>query len=331
MDVVVPSGTATASDLASKVEVLADLEPLVAQLMERHLDKRRLWMPSDFMPADERDDEDEDRRRRALRQRARGIPDPARVALALNLVTEEGLPHFHRILAVYLGDDSFWSRWNHLWTAEEDRHGAVLRDYARESRLFKWREVEMMQHAYQEAGFTPDWDRDPYRVFVYTTLQERATQASHRNTGKVAGEFDPTIGGILQNVAAEEARHFNFYREIFRAVLERDPNRALQSALAVIPSLEMPGMTMPNFKELADVVRRVGIYGPWDYKKIVEEALAHWKIELLTGLDEVGRKAQELIMDIPKRLEKVAQYIERRSTLKSFSFDLVYGRTFSLA
>jgi acyl-[acyl-carrier-protein] desaturase len=92
----------------------------------------------------------------------------------------------------------------------------------------------------------------------------------------------------------------------------------------------MPGIAMPNFKELADVVRRVGIYGPWDYKQIVEEALAHWKIDLLTGLNEAGRKAQEMILELPKRLEKVAQYIERKSSIKSFRFDLIYGRTFSL-
>ena len=37
--------------------------------------------------------------------RPEGIPDPIRAALALNMLTEEGLPHFHRLLAVYLGDD----------------------------------------------------------------------------------------------------------------------------------------------------------------------------------------------------------------------------------
>ena len=32
---------------------------------------------------------------------------------------------------------------------------------------------------YIKAGFEPEWDKDPYRVFVYTSLQERATQVSH--------------------------------------------------------------------------------------------------------------------------------------------------------
>lgn len=187
-----------------------------------------------------------------------------------------------------------------------------------------------MQYAYQEAGFTPDWDKDPYRVFVYTTLQERATQMSHRNTGKAVGDNEPVLKGILTNVAADEARHFTFYRRVFKAILEFDPNRALQSAVAIMPSLAMPGSSMPNFREMADIVRRVGIYGPWDYKHIVEEAIEFWKIELMTGLNEMGRNAQEKILEIPKRLQSVAEYIESKTSEKSFSFDFIYNRIFAL-
>ena len=299
MDVIIPPEHSESYETEAKTAVLKEIEPVVEEMMTDHLKKRRLWFPSDFLPSDEQMDEDQDRTLSKLRERARGIADSVRVSVVLNLLTEEGLPHFHRIISRYLGDKSIWGRWNFMWTAEEDRHGCVLRDYARDARLFKWREVEMMQYAYQEAGFTPEWDKDPYRVFVYTTLQERAT-------------------------------HYTFYRKVFEAILDVDPNRALQSAVAIMPSIEMPGISMPNFKEMADIVRRSGIYGPWDYKNIVEEAIRYWKIDLRTGLNEAGRKAQEKIMNIPKRLQKVAEYMERRSKSKSFSFDFIYGRQFSM-
>ena len=125
---------------------------------------------------------------------------------------------------------------------------------------------------------------------------------------------------------ADEAKHFTFYRNVFREILKIDPNRALQSALSILPAIDMPGIKMPNFREMADVIRRAGIYGPWDYKKIVEEAIAFWNIELLEGLNEAGRIAQDKIMAIPERLEKVAQYIERKTEKKSFSFELIYDR-----
>ncbi len=330
MDVLIPTENSESFETLHKAEVLQELEPVAGNLMEQHLSKRRLWMPNDFLPADEQMDEDSESVVGKLRNRARGLSDSVRVAVVLNLITEEGLPHFHRLLSKYLGDDSIWQKWNFMWTAEEDRHGAVLRDYARDARLFRFRDVEMMQYYYQESGFTPDWDKDPYRVFVYTTLQERATQFSHRNTGRVAGEEEPLLKGILSSVAADEAKHFTFYRGVFQSILKIDPNRALESALAIMPSIEMPGVSMPNFREMADVVRRSGIYGPWDYKQIVEEAIDFWKIGVLTGLNEAGRKAQEKIMAIPKRLQKVAEYIDKRSTEKSFSFDFIYDRAFSM-
>jgi acyl-[acyl-carrier-protein] desaturase len=330
MDVITPVEKNEHYENQAKAEVLAAVEPTVETLMEEHRKKRRLWFSSDFLPADEKNDGDDERVLSKLRERARSITDSARVAVVLGLLTEEGLPHFHRLLSKYLGDESVWRKWNFMWTAEEDRHGIILHDYARDARLFRMREIEMMQYAYQEEGFQPEWDKDPYRVFVYTTLQERATQFSHQGTARIVGDEEPVLKGILMNVAADEAKHFNFYRKVFKAILEVDPNRALQSAVSILPSIDMPGVSMPNFREMADVVRRAGVYGPWDYKKIVEEAISFWDIEVLEGLNDAGRKAQDKIMALPGRLERVAKYIESRSDRKAFSFDFIYGRTFAM-
>ena len=312
----------------AKLEVLADLEPVVDQLMQVHESKRVLWFPSELLAATP--DTDPAIHAEKLQERASGISMPARVALALNLLTEEGLPHFHRLLAVYLGSTSFWSRWTNMWTAEEDRHGAVLHDYCMLSRILNTPILERMQFDYIRSGFEPEWDKDPYRVFVYTTLQERATQVSHANTGKLASEYEPTIGTVLANVAKEEARHYAFYREIFKEVLARDPNRALESASKVMPAIDMPGVKIPHFREIADVVRRAGIYGPRDYLRIVEEQIRYWAIEHFTDLKESGKRAQEKILDIPSRLLRIADAMETRSRAKTFSFDVAFAREFTM-
>lgn len=323
-----PKNKPTAETLA-KVEVLADLEHVVAELMVAHESKRVLWFPSELLsPAP---DTDPDKYVSQLRERAEGISLPARVALTVNLLTEEGLPHFHRLLATYLGSDSFWTKWTNLWTAEEDRHGAVLHDYSRDSRILENPVLERMQFEYLKAGFEPSWDKDPYRVFVYTTLQERATQVSHANTGKVASTHEPLIGEVLMNVAKEEARHYTFYRTIFKEVLQRDPNRGLASAAEIMPAIDMPGVNMPHFREMADVIRRAGIYGPRDYLKIVEEQIKYWAIDTLTGLDEIGKRAQEKILGIPARLERIAEVMDTRSRAKSFSFAVTFGKEFKMA
>jgi len=326
MEIIIKENNSAKSSFAQKTEVLKHLEGKVELWMKDHVDKRKLWFSSDFLPADEKMNDDLKKNINDLRNRSRGIKDEVRVSVAMNLLTEEGLPHFHRLIAQYLGDRSFWSKWNNMWTAEEDRHGAILRDYVRDARLFRFREVELMQFHYIESGFNPDWDKDPYKVFVYTTLQERATQFSHKNTGKLVSTNEPLLNGILSNIAADEAKHFTFYRNVFKEIINLDPNNALLSAVDIMPAIDMPGFSMPNFRDMADVIRRVGIYGPRDYKKIVEEAIKFWEIEMLTGLNELAQKAQEKILSIPKRLEKVAEYIEKRTESKTFSFDFIYNR-----
>ena len=165
---------------------------------------------------------------------------------------------------------------------------------------------------------------------VYTTLQERATQVSHANMGKVCAQYEPLIGEVLSNVAKEEARHYVFYRGIFKEVLKRDPNRALASAAEVMPSIDMPGINMPHFREMADVIRRAGIYGPRDYLRIVEEQIRVWAIDRIEGLNESGKKAQEKILAIPARLERVADMMETRSRAKTFSFAVAFAQEFAM-
>jgi acyl-[acyl-carrier-protein] desaturase len=329
MEIIIPQPSYTGNEIILKAEVLQCLESKVEEWISSHISKRKLWFSSDFIPTEEKMNDEQISIKTKLRERAKGIKDQVRVALAINLLTEEGLPHFHTLLTKYLGDNSFWAKWTNMWTAEEDRHGNVIRDYVRDSHIFNFREIELMQFHYVESGFNPDWDMDPYKVFVYTTLQERATQISHKNTGKAAGEEEPLINGILSSIAADEAKHFAFYRNVFKEILKLDPNGALISASAIMPAIDMPGNSMPNFRELADVVRRTGIYTPWDYKEIVEELIKFWEIGSFTGLNELAARAQDKILSIPVRLKKIAQYIEQKTKSKTFSFDFIYNRILS--
>ena len=113
-------------------------------------------------------------------------------------------------------------------------------------------------------------------------------------------------------------------------MLKRDPNRGLVSAAEIMPSIDMPGVSMPHFKEMADVIRRAGIYGPRDYLKIVEEQIRYWAIDKIDGLDEMGKRAQEKIMGIPARLERVAEAMETRTRAKTFSFQVAFAREFTM-
>ena len=194
---------------AEQLAVLVDMEDAVRAEIALHLERRKLWFPNDLLPADATLDAAADAEIKAMREAARGIPDVARVGLALNLLTEEGLPHFHRLIAVHFGAESPWRDWNYMWTAEEDRHGCALRDYVRDARLFDMRALEAAQYRYIEAGFDPEWQQDPYRLLAYTSLQEKATQVSHANTGRLCAGIEPAA----QRVAALRVLPRQFSRD----------------------------------------------------------------------------------------------------------------------
>ncbi len=307
--------TCTAPSTAPQREVLNHLAPEVQDLVTRHLEQRNLWMPSELLDERERDQ---------LREAARGLPEAARAGLALNLLTEEGLPHFHRLIAVHMGEGSIWTRWNNIWTAEEDRHGCVLRDYARDSGIFEMAALERLQYAYLEAGFDPDWGRDPYKLLAYTSLQEKATQRAHGNLARLASATEPRLQHILSRVAGDESRHHVFYRDAFAMILREDPERALRAAWAVMPNLAMPGHTIPGYNQLSDVVRAAGIYGPLDYCKIVSDLLAIWGIAAARGLSSRAEQLQDKLMALPRRLERFAEVVaRRRPAMPDLDFDFL--------
>ncbi|ULQ48204.1 acyl-ACP desaturase [Flagellatimonas centrodinii] len=313
-----------------QIEVLVAMEPFVRNQMKRHVDRRKLWFPNDLMPADATLSSAADAELARLRDAARGIPDAARVALALNLLTEEGLPHFHRLIASHMGNESVWREWNNLWTAEEDRHGCALRDYVRDARLFNMGELERQQYAYIEAGFDPDWQRDPYRLLAYTSLQEKATQVSHANTGRLCADVEPTAQRVMAHLAGDEGRHYEFYRACFGEVLARDPNRALQALQSVTLGFAMPGHAIDGFDAMSDLVRRAGIFGTRQYQRIVEELWAHWNLAGMVGLSAVGRACLDKLMAVPARLAKLADYSDRKEKPRTFAFAFLDGRTVTL-
>lgn len=308
---------------SEQADVLASLEEIVRTLIAAHEQKRELWFPSEILNFEQPECS-------GLRERANTIPDAARISLALGLLTEEGLPHFHRLIATHLGEDTFWQEWNNLWTAEEDRHGNLIRDYCRFTGILNMPGLERLQFSYLQRGFKRRYSQDPYTLFVYTTFQERATQIAHARTAEAAGPYDPVLNSILLRIAADEARHFAFYRRVFAEILNRDPNRALAAMAIAMQAFEMPGSTIPGFSEMAEVVRRAGIYGPRDYLHIISEQLRFWDIESLTGLDEKGKRRQHQILEFPRRIARFADYLNSRTVRKQFSFALINNRSLEM-
>ncbi|SEQ91273.1 acyl-[acyl-carrier-protein] desaturase [Solimonas aquatica] len=309
-----------------QLEVLHDVEGDVAAEMQAHTERRKLWFPNDLIPADAEQTAEAEAEIARMRDAARGLPDTVRVAVALNLLTEEGLPHFHRLISTHLGNSRPWAAWNRLWTAEEDRHGCLLRDYVRDARLFDMGALERLQFQYIEAGFEPEWEQDPYRLLAYTSLQEKATQVSHANTGRLCASIEPMAQRVFAHIAGDESRHYQFYRAVFGAILKRDPERALNSLLKVMLGFAMPGHAISGYDDMSEVVRRAGIFCARQYRKIVDELLDFWQIGNLGSLSATARELQDKIMKVPARLARMADYQDAKAARRTFGFDFIYNR-----
>lgn len=291
-------------------------------LITRHERSRREWLPAELL---DRGEDDDLAALKTLRDRAKGLSPAIKVAVMLNLLTEEGLPHFYRIISEHVGDIDVWQRWSRLWTAEEDRHGNVMRDYVRDAALFSVAELDRMQFQFMRAGFNPSWGGSPYRLLAYTSLQERATQAAHANTARLAASVEPVLQRMLAHLAGDEARHCAFYSDAFALMLGADPDGALIELETVASALSMPGETIPGYLMMSEVERRAGIFGPREYADIVRERLAHWRVNEAEPESGPGREAQERLMALPDRLGKLADRLENRSRRKTFEFDFMQG------
>ncbi len=222
--------------------LLHDLEPVVAENLERHLKMAKEWHPHDYVPWSRGRDfahlggEDWAPEDSPL--------DPvAQTAMTVNLLTEDNLPSYHREIATRFGRDGAWGQWVGRWTAEEGRHGIALRDYLVVTRGVDPVELERLRMQHMVAGYDSG-DRTPLQTIAYVSFQELATRVSHRNTGAATG--CPLAEQLLSRIATDENLHMVFYRNLVAAALDRLPDAAMCAIRDEIVGFKMPGAGMPG-------------------------------------------------------------------------------------
>jgi acyl-[acyl-carrier-protein] desaturase len=263
------------------------------------------------------------------------------------MVTEEALPTYQTLLNTFEGCDdptgtseSPWARWSRGWTSEENRHGDLLNKYLYLGGRCDMRSVEVtIQHLITN-GFNPDARKDPYRGFVYTSFQERATKISHGNVGKLArASGDPLLGKICAKIAGDEGRHEKAYQLFVTEILKRDPD----GLLAVFGDMmrgqiSMPAETMTDGKDEAlyenfsNVAQRTGVYTAIDYADIIDHLVQQWDLENLEGLSSEGEKERDYLCKLPRRYRKLAERSMNKKakatddTPQLQSFNWIHGR-----
>jgi acyl-[acyl-carrier-protein] desaturase len=85
------------------------------------------------------------------------------------------------------------------------------------------REFEISTQHLINDGFDIQTGDDPYRNFIYTSFQERATNISHRRVAsKVKATGNTLLAKLCGSIAADEARHANAYIDFAKRIFSMD-------------------------------------------------------------------------------------------------------------
>ncbi|KAJ4965432.1 hypothetical protein NE237_017281 [Protea cynaroides] len=288
----------------------------------------QIWQPQDFLPDSSLPTDAFEEQVRELRERTLGLPDEYLVVLVGDMITEEALPTYqsmiNRLDAVKDETGAStdpWAVWTRSWTAEENRHGDLLKTYLYLSGRVNMLSIERTIQYLIGAGMGPGTENNPYLGFVYTSFQERATFVSHGNTARLAKERgDTVLARICGTIASDEKRHENAYISIVEKLLEVDPSDAMlgigdmmHKKITMPAHLMYDGQDPRLFDHFAAVAQKIGVYTAADYADILEFLVGRWKLEKMEGLNSKAREAQDFVCGLAPRFRKLQERAEERA------------------
>lgn len=332
-----------------KVEVFKSLECWASQRILPLLKPvEKSWQPIEFLPNPAQKLDDFAEEVRVLRERTSQLPDDYFVVLVGDMITEEALPTYQSMMNRFDGvqDDtgaspSPWASWIRAWTAEENRHGDLLRTYLYLSGRVDMQMIDRTIQYLISSGMDTGINKNPYLGFVYTSFQERATFVSHGNTARLAKEGgDPVLAKICGTIASDEKRHENAYSKIFEKLLEVDPNGAMLAIGDMMrKKIKMPAHLMydgqdPNlFEHFSAVTQRLGVYTAGDYADILEFLIQRWRLDKIQGLTAEANSAQDFVCGLAPRMRKLQGKADERAKKlqpKGMKFSWIFNKEVSL-
>ncbi|MCL7026522.1 hypothetical protein MKW94_012777 [Papaver nudicaule] len=330
-----------------KLEIFRSLETWADKNILVHLKPvEKCWQPQDFLP-DPKSDAFYDEVKE-LRQRCKEIPDDYLIVLVGDMITEEALPTYQTILTTLDGvkdetgvSSNPWAVWTRAWSGEENRHGDLLNKYLYLSGRVDMKHIEKTIQYLIGRGMNPQMENNPYLGFIYTAFQERATFISHGNTARLAkAHGDIKLAQICGTIAADEKRHEIAYTKIIDKLFEIDPDETvLAFADMMKKKITMPAHLMFDgqddnlFEHYSDVAQRLGVYTAKDYADILELLVSKWKVEKLTDLSADGRKAQDYVCNLAKRIRRLderSQMMRHAKIAQTHRFSWVFNKEVQL-
>jgi len=293
--------------------LINELEPAFEIILDEHYASSKGWAPYELINYDEARNFNSVN---PWKPEDYPISDALRSAIYVNLLTEDNLPYYSNTLLELTKDSKLFYEWIHTWIMEEHRHPEAIRNWVYASRAIDPKFLENGRIKQMSKGEVPE-PLSRADMFIYTAMQELATQVAHRNTGRALPTYDKTGKKVMGYVAGDEFRHHVVNSDTVVEGLKITPNHLVFAAHRQIMNFKMPGTGIPDFETHSKLISDIGIYGIEQFLEgVLQPVLDKWKLEDVSGLNA---QAEQAIIEINKRAALLGRIVLRQKEKESLT------------
>ena len=260
---------------------MADLEPVVRENWDRHLAAAKLWCAHDFVPFDQGENfkmlggRDWDSSQTKL-------PKHITDALEVFLITKDNLSAYHREFVEHFILEETWGHWIGRWTAEENLHAIVIREYLIVTRGVDPVANERVRVEHVMKGYRGD-HLSRIETLVFMALRERTHAVFCRRL--VDQIDDPTLRAMIETIATDEERHEQYFANLVSACLRLEPDETVAAVASRVAEMHVVGADIDAYQDKVANIAAAGIFDEDVLHRCVSDSIAGWG---LAGRDELS-------------------------------------------
>jgi acyl-[acyl-carrier protein] desaturase len=252
--------------------LITELEPVVAQNLDRHLETEDIWFAHDYVPFEQGENfeflggRDWDPSQASL---PRHITD----ALEILLIEKDNLAGYHREFVFSFILEEKWGRWLGRWTAEEHLHAIALRNYLVVTREIDPAANEDVRVEHVMKGYRAETYSQIERL-VFMAFYERAYAVYCRNLE--AQITEPVLKSLVGRIAKDEERHEEFFGNLVEHCLGYLREETIEAIARRAADLDVIGADIDAYQDKRKNIADAGIFDEATLRRVISDRIAAW-------------------------------------------------------
>jgi acyl-[acyl-carrier-protein] desaturase len=255
--------------------LILELEPVVGENLDRHLETEKLWFAHDFVPFDQGENyallggRDWDPSQVTL-------PKVITDACEILLITKDNVAGYHREFVEHFILEDHWGQWIGRWTAEEHLHAIALREYFVVTREIdpSANERVRFEHVSQK-GYRAD-HYSQVETLVFMAFFERSHAVYCNNLAAQIEE--PVLAGLIAHIARDEERHEEFFANLVAHCLHYTRDETIAAIAARAADLQVIGADIDAYQDKVHNIADAGIFDSNQLRQVISDRITAWGV-----------------------------------------------------